>query len=78
MLCQEETNHIPVVVLYIFFSAIALRRRKVTSDIQLRTSEAVAAEKVRYSTGGSVVQLGQNLAYDAVEYPDEAIYECPT
>ena len=64
----------------IFFSAIALRRRKVSSDIQLRTSEAAAAEKVRYSTGGSVVRLGQNqnLAYEAVEYPDEAIYECPT
>ena len=49
-----------------------------SSDIQLRTSEAAAAEKVRYSTGGSVVRLGQNLAYEAVEYPDEAIYECPT
>ena len=63
---------------YIFFSAIALRRRKVSSDIQLRTGEAAAAEQVRYSTGGSVVWLGQNVAYDAVEYPDETVYEDPS
>ena len=48
-----------------------------SSDIQLRKNEAAAPEKVRYSTGASVVRLGQNLAYEAVEYPDEAIYECP-
>jgi len=50
----------------------------VSSDIQLRTSEAAAEEQVRYSTGGSVVWLGQNLAYHAVEYPNEAIYKCQT
>jgi len=49
----------------------------VSSDIQLRTGEAATAEQVRCSTGGSVVRLGQNVAYDAVEYLDEAIYECP-
>ena len=63
---------------YIFFSAIALRRRKVSSDIQLRTSETAAAEKVRYSTGSNAVWLGQNVAYDTVDYPDEAIYEYPS
>ena len=49
-----------------------------SSDIQLRTSEAAAAEKVRYSTGSNAVWLGQNVAYDTVDYPDEAIYEYPS
>ena len=63
---------------YVSCSAVALRRRKVSGDIQLRKNEAAAPEKVHYSTGASVVQLGQNLAYGAVKYPDEAIYEYPT
>jgi len=76
--CVKKRDQPHVVVLYIFISAVALRRRKVSSDIQLRTSEAAAAEKVRYSTGSNAVWLGQNVAYDTVDYPDEAIYEYPS
>jgi len=44
------------------------------------TTKAAAAttnkEVVRYASG--TVQMGSSVAYEGVEYPEEAIYEHPT
>lgn len=56
------------------FSVLALRRRKIPDGIQLG-NDSVKSENVHYSTGGSCVQLEQNIS---VDYKDEVVYECPT
>ena len=43
-----------------------------------RTIEAVQnVEKVRYTTGGGAVGIGQNQNYEAAVYEDEDVYELP-
>ena len=62
--------------------SIVLRKRKASSPAQPKPSGAdqKVAEKVRYTTGGGTVKLGQNAAYKEAKYKydEEAIYEVPT
>ena len=62
--------------------SIVQRKRKAFSPAQPKPSGAdqKLAEKVRYTTGGGTVKLGQNAAYKEAEYKydEEAIYEVPT
>ena len=62
--------------------SIVLRKRKASSAAQPKPSGAdqKVAEKVRYTTGGGAVKLGQNAAYEGAEYKyeEEEVYEVPT
>ena len=61
----------------IFFSIVALRRKKESSAVQMNKTDQ-KHEQVHYSTGGGGVELNQNAAYETMKYPDEVIYEQAT
>ena len=62
--------------------SIILRKRNASSTALPKPSEAdqKLAEKVRYTTGGGTMKLGQNAAYEEAEYKyeEEEVYEVPT
>ena len=61
----------------IFFSIVALRKKKESSAVQKKMNKTnQKLEQVHYSTGG--VELNQNAAYETMKYPDEVIYEQAT
>ena len=53
-----------------------VKRRTPRAKTSTKTAAATTGkETVRYASG--TVQMGPNVAYEKVEYPEEAIYEDP-
>ena len=62
-----------------YFTSVVMKRRSPRVKTTETSTKAAAAttgkEMVRYASG--TVQMGPNIAYEEVKYPEEAIYEHP-
>jgi len=68
-----------VELLFLFFLRVVVRSRTPTVKTTETSTKMVATtahkEVVRYASGA--VQMGPNIDYEEVEYPEEDIYEHP-